>query len=119
VKNLAIKYKIWLETDDNKGILGDGKLNLLRTISETGSLKAALEQHNLSYRKTWDNLKNMEETLGFSVIERQRGGKTGGNTTLTPKGQAIINAFDKFYQKHDSFIKEALKETLDEIKEHI
>ncbi len=117
--NLALKYKIWLETGNNEGILGDGKLKLLKTISETGSLKVALEQHDLSYRKTWDNLRKIEEALGFSVIERQRGGKTGGNTTLTPKGQAIINAFDKFHEKHDNFLKEALKETLDEIKEHI
>ncbi len=116
MKKFSFKYKIWLETDDNKGILGEGKFELLKTISETGSLKAAMKKHKLSYRKTWDNLNRIEETLGFKIIERQRGGKTGGKTVLTPEGQAIVTAFEKFYQKYDSFIQQALDDTLSEIK---
>ncbi len=116
VNNLSLKYKIWLETNDNKGILGEGKFELLKTISETGSLKAAMKKHKLSYRKTWDNLNRIEDILGFKIIERQRGGKTGGKTVLTPKGQAIVTAFENFYQKYDSFIQQALDDTLSEIK---
>ncbi len=115
----TLKYKIWLETADNKGILGDGKYELLKTISETACLNAAMKKLNLSYRKTWDNLNKIEDILGFRIIERRRGGKTGGKTVLTPQGQAIVAAFDKFYEKYDTLICEALEETLSEIKKNI
>lgn len=119
MNDFSIRFKIWLETNDNCGILGDGKWKLLKTISETGSLKAAMKKHGLTYRKTWDNLNKIESFLGFQIIERQRGGKEGGKTVLTPQGQAIVNAFDNFHEKYDQIINQALQETLNEIKQKI
>ncbi|HQQ12954.1 MAG TPA: LysR family transcriptional regulator [Bacteroidales bacterium] len=110
--DFTIKFKIWLETKDDSGILGDGKWKLLKTINETGSLNAAMRKHGLTYRKTWDNLNKIEDKFGFPIIERQRGGKTGGKTVLTPQGQAIVTAFDKFHEKYDQIIAQALQETL-------
>ena len=118
-KELTIKYKIWLETDEKEGVLGYGKWRLLKTIHQTGSLKEAMKIHGLSYRKTWNNLNKIEETLGFQIIERKRGGKEGGKTTLTSQGKAIVNAFDKFYDKYDKLISEALLEVLNEINQKI
>ncbi len=119
MNDFSIKYKIWLETNNKEGILGDGKWKLLKTISETCSLKAAMKKHGLTYRKTWDNLNKIEKVLGFQIIDRQRGGKEGGKTILTPQGQAIVNAFDKFHEKYDKIITQALQETLEEIKQQI
>ncbi len=118
-KNLTIRYKIWLETDEMNGILGDGKWRLLKSISETGSLKLAMQKHHLTYRKTWDNLNKIEELLGFAVIERQRGGKDGGKTVLTARGQAIVDAFDKFHNQYDPIITSALQQTLAEINQQV
>ncbi len=119
MSKLSLKYKIWLETEDSKGILGDGKWKLLKTISETGSLNKAMKKLGLSYRKTWDNLNKIEKTLGFQIIKRQRGGKDGGNTELTHQGQAIVNAFDSFHEKYDTIISQALLETLEEMRKQI
>ncbi len=119
MKDFTIKYKIWLETADSKGILGDGKCKLLKTIHETGSLNAAMKKHGLTYRKTWDNLNKIEQIFGFQIIERQRGGKDGGKTVLTPQGKIILDAFEKFHQKYDHIIKQALTETLSEIKRQL
>lgn len=116
MNNLKINYKIWIETTDNKGVLGDGKWKLLKTISETNCLKDAMEIHNLTYRKTWDNLKKAEEILGFPIINRIRGGKEGGKTILTPQGQAIVDAFDNFHKNYDKLITQALQDTIDDIK---
>ncbi len=119
MNDFKIKFKIWLETNDNVGILGDGKWKLLKDISETSSLNAAMKKNRLTYRKTWDNLNKIEKIFGFSIIERQRGGKNGGKTILTKEGQAIVDAFDKFHEKYDQIIKQALQETLNEIKQKI
>ena len=58
--NLRLNYKIWLESSDREGILGDKKCELLRAIEETGSLNDAMKKLNLTYRKTWDNLRKIE-----------------------------------------------------------
>ncbi|MBK7030193.1 MAG: hypothetical protein IPH45_13740 [Bacteroidales bacterium] len=51
--HLRLNYKIWLETDDHVGVLGDKKCELLRAIAETGSLNDAMKKLGLTYRKTW------------------------------------------------------------------
>ena len=116
---MKLKYKIWLETSDRKGILGDGKWKLLKAIDETGCLNAAMKKLGLSYRKTWDNLVKIEENIGFKIVEKQRGGASGGNTVLTKEGKAIVDAFDKFHKKYDEMITKGLSEMLDEIKMEI
>jgi molybdate transport system regulatory protein len=119
MNDFSLKYKIWIETADNEGILGSGKCKLLKSIAETNSLKSAMIKHKLTYRKTWDNLNKIEQLFGFPVIETKRGGKTGGQTVLTPQGQAIVDAFDSFHSKYDTIISQALKETLQEIKQKL
>jgi len=119
VNPIGIRYKIWLESGDKCGILGDGKWKLLKTIDETGSVKAAMEVLGLTYRKTWDSLNKIERLFGFPVVHRQRGGIDGGKTELTPQGQAIVSAFDHFHAKYDSMINNALQETLNEIVQKV
>jgi molybdate transport system regulatory protein len=114
--NIILKYKIWLETNEKAGVLGDGKWRLLKAIDETGCLTDAMKKLGLSYRKTWDNLVKIEETLGFKIVEKQRGGASGGKTVLTKEGKAIVDAFDKFHDKYDAIISQGLEEMLEEIK---
>ncbi len=115
IMDLKLKYKIWLETEDKNGVLGDGKWYLLKAIDETGCLNDALKKLGLSYRKTWDNLAKIEKSLGFKILEKQRGGASGGQTTLTKEGKAIVKAFDKFHEKYDEIISNGLSEMRDEI----
>ena len=97
--SLKLNYKFWIETDSGMSILGEGKWELLKTIKKTGSLKAAVEEMGYAYRQTWENLKNIEEKLGFKLIEKTRGGEKGGHTVLTTKGEKIVEFFDKLYEE--------------------
>jgi len=119
MKNFTVKYKIWLEDEKNDSILGEEKCNFLKTVEETGSLNEAVKKYGYTYRKTWDNLNKIEKKLGFKLLDRQRGGKEGGKTTLTNQGKAIIKAFDNFHEKYDDFIEKALLEVIDEINKNI
>ncbi len=114
--NLArLNYKIWLSGDDDKGILGDGKWQILKSIEETGSLTAACKQLNLTYRRTWGDLKKIEQMLGFPLLEKSRGGTEGGATQLSPQGKKLVSSFDSFHQSVDDTIQQAfivLKEDL-------
>lgn len=114
--NLRLNYKIWLETSDRDGILGDKKCELLRAIDETGSLNDAMKKLNLTYRKTWDNLRKIERELGFSLIKPTRGGADGGNTVLTIEGKILIQAFERFHSEYDLVIQQGFEKILNDLK---
>jgi molybdate transport system regulatory protein len=114
--NLKLNYKIWLESADRNGILGDKKCDLLKAIDETGSLNDAMKKLNLTYRKTWDNLRKIEKELGFPLIKPTRGGADGGNTVLTTEGKILIQAFDAFHAEYDSIIQQGFEKILNELR---
>jgi molybdate transport system regulatory protein len=107
---MKLNFKIWIESDEGLSILGEGKWKLLKAIRETGSLKAAAEEMNFAYRQTWENLKTIEEKLGFKLVDKTRGGESGGKTVLTPKGEQLVDFFEMLYRDieprmQESFLK--------------
>ena len=114
-KNVFLNYKIWLSTVSGKGIIGENEYYLLKYIIENGSLKAAADQKGISYRKAWGDIKKAEELLGYQLLERQRGGKSGGNSSITKKGQKLIEAYEAFQQKLDDSVEQAYAEFKDKL----
>ena len=106
-ESLHLNYKFWLSDKEGKGIMGDGKWQILQKIEETGSLMAATEALGITYRKTWGDLKKIEALLGFKLLEKTRGGKEGGQTVLTEKGKNLVLAFALFHQRIEKGIKAA------------
>ncbi len=113
-ESLHLNYKFWLSDKAGKGIMGDGKWLILKKIEETGSLMAATEALDITYRKTWGDLKKIEKTLGFKLLERTRGGKEGGQTILTEKGRKLVLAFSQFHQNIEKDIKMAFDTFINE-----
>lgn len=93
--NVHVNYKIWINAEDGTSILNDDKFILLKTIKEHGSLKTASEKLHISYRKAWGDLRTCELLLGFSLIEKHRGGADGGSTILTEEGLRFINLYQE------------------------
>jgi molybdate transport system regulatory protein len=105
--NIFLNYKVWLENLEGLDIVGDGKFELLLAIEESESLTAAAGKLNISYRKAWGNLREIETRLGFPIVTKLRGGKIGGKTTLNPDGVKLIAAYKMFLAEietnmHDS-----------------
>jgi molybdate transport system regulatory protein len=119
IDNLRLNYKIWLETAGQIGVLGDKKCDLLRAIDETGSLNNAMKKLGLTYRKTWDKLRKMENELGFPLIKPTRGGADGGSTVLTLEAKIIIAAFEKFHKEYDSVIQNGFEAIIADLKQKI
>ena len=113
------EYKIWLSTETGEGIMGDGKWQILKAIEKTGSLMAATELLGLTYRRTWGDLKKIEEQLGFQLLDKSRGGKDGGTSSLTPEGKRLVAAFDHLHERMDGVIQIAFKDFIREITSDI
>jgi molybdate transport repressor ModE-like protein len=112
---LKAHYKIWLSLKNGEGILGDGKWRLLKAIEEFGSISKAAENLKISYRKAWGDLKKVEELLGIQVIDKIRGGQSGGSSSLTEQGINLIKAYDKFHNEFDSLFKNSFDNFIKEI----
>ena len=93
---LVPKFKLWISTAEEEGVFGDGKYRLLKAIEACGSLRSAADSLGISYRKAWGDLKKAERILGVRLIDRSRGGATGGGMVLTPAGVRWMRAFARF-----------------------
>lgn len=86
------RLRLWIDIKGH-GTLGPGKLRLLEAIAVTNSLSAAARELGMSYRLAWERLRLLEKNTGLTVVEPRRGGRSGGGTTLTPRGQALLEAY--------------------------
>jgi molybdate transport system regulatory protein len=77
VKRLEVRSKVWLEVD-GEPLLGEGRERLLRFIDQEGSISAAARAMAIPYRKAWSYLENMEQKLGFALVERSRAARGSG-----------------------------------------
>lgn len=109
---LTPKIKIWLSTEANEGAFGGGKYRLLKAIEEQGSLAAAAEKLNISYRKAWGDLKKAEQYLGITLIVKTRGGSGGGQTLLTPEGVKLLKAYSEFVTDVKQFVTESYQKQM-------
>lgn len=69
---------------------------LLLLIQEKHSVRSACNHIALSYGKAWNMINKLEEELGYSVVQRQHGGKNGGKTLLTKEGIEFLEKYQKF-----------------------
>ena len=73
--------------------LGPGKVRLLELIAETGSISAAARQMEMSYRRAWLLIDELNGIFGKPVVETVTGGSGGGGARITPLGEAVVAVF--------------------------
>lgn len=76
-----------------KGHIGPGKVELLEQIAAFGSISAGARQMNMSYKRAWDLIEEMNALFGKPVVETQKGGRKGGGAQLTQIGLAVVSRF--------------------------
>lgn len=73
--------------------IGPGKVRLLELIDELGSISAAARAMEMSYRRAWLLVENMNTMFRAPVITPAIGGTQGGGAVLTQLGREIIVRF--------------------------
>ncbi|HUN22934.1 MAG TPA: LysR family transcriptional regulator [Anaerolineales bacterium] len=91
---MNIHYNFWLE-ENGRVVLSPWRAKLLQAIAETGSISAAARQMDVSYRRAWEKLKEMEDGFGQSLLTTEIGGAHGGGASLTPYAQSILEKFNR------------------------
>lgn len=89
------RVKLWVE-QDGRLVLSEYRVRLLAFIEETGSLAEAAHRMQLSYRRAWGKVREIEENLGIKLVESAAGGAGGGGSHLTDDGRRLVRLFEQF-----------------------
>ncbi len=80
---------------DAEGRIGPGKIQLLESIRKFGSISAAGRAMDMSYKRAWDLVDEINRICRQAAVERQTGGKNGGGAALTPFGTSLVARYRK------------------------
>jgi molybdate transport system regulatory protein len=73
--------------------IGPGKILLLEQIAALGSISAGGRAMDMSYRRAWELIDELNTIFGSPVVDPKSGGKKGGGATLTPLGLSLISRY--------------------------
>ena len=93
---------------DAGGRIGPGKIELLETIDRSGSISAAGRAMEMSYKRAWDLVDEINRICRQPAVERQTGGKNGGGAALTPFGTSLVARYRKIERDAASAVRKEL-----------
>ena len=113
---MRLRFKIWIETDDGKPVIGKGGYTLLTLVKEKGSIAEAAREMGISYKFAWEYVKNVSKVIGG--VELKKGGKGAGGTELGEKILKVLEVYEKasreveqILEKYNRDLEEILRES--------
>ena len=79
--------------------LGPGKAELLEKIAALGSIAAAGRAMDMSYKRAWSLVEEMNAAFTDRVVTSVRGGAGHGGAALTDTGRRVAAQFRKLEQR--------------------
>lgn len=102
-----------IKVDFGSGLkLGQGKVRLLELVSETGSISAAARKMDMSYRRAWLLMDELNHMFGRDVIETVAGGSGGGGAKVTAFGLRVIRAFRELEREAITLVQSRISQLL-------
>jgi molybdate transport system regulatory protein len=87
-----VQFRLRIKRGDVIAI-GPGKVSLLEAIAHTGSISAAGRELNMSYRRAWLLVDEINRSLTEPAVTTAAGGARGGGTSLTPVGEELVRRY--------------------------
>ena len=101
----SLSVRIDLDASDR---IGPGKILLLENIQACGSISAAGRAMDMSYKRAWDLVDEINRICRQPAVERQTGGKNGGGAMLTPFGVSLVARYRKIERDAATAVKKEL-----------
>src|SRR5262245_2911469 len=93
---------------DDEGRIGPGKIQLLENIQQFGSISAAGRAMDMSYKRAWDLVEEINRVCRQAAVARQTGGRNGGGAALTPFGLSLVARYRKIERDAASAVRKDL-----------
>ncbi len=101
---VTVRTKVWLEVAGGVPFC-HGKAALLSAIEKHGSIRQAASVLNMSYRRAWEYIRDLEKGIDSTVVRTKIGGSRGGGSQLTETGIELL----RFYEKTLSAVADAVR----------
>jgi molybdate transport system regulatory protein len=90
MSNAKLSFRLELP---NGSRLGPGKVALLESIGVRRSIAAAARDHEMSYRRAWLLIDDLNRAFSEPVVETFPGRSQGAGAALTPFGTRLVALF--------------------------
>ena len=77
----------------NGRAFGPGKADLLEGIATLGSIAAAGRGLNMSYKRAWQLVEDLNASFSAPLVTASKGGGKGGGAVLTPTGRRVLTLY--------------------------
>lgn len=105
------KAELWIKLSlPGVGQVGPGKMELLRQIDEHESIAAAARAMNMSYRRAWLLIDEMNKLFEEPVVAKWQGGRSKGGATLTEFGRRLLEKYVVLVERSNDVNRELLDE---------
>ncbi|MGC2775911.1 MAG: winged helix-turn-helix domain-containing protein [Bradyrhizobium sp.] len=105
-----------IDLDDGSRI-GPGKIALLEHIDRHGSISAAGRAMEMSYKRAWDLVDEINRVCRQPAVARQTGGRNGGGAALTPFGEQLVERYRRIERDAANAVKKDLAALRSEIEQ--
>ncbi len=84
--------------------MGPGRADLLEGIRETGSIAAAGRRMDMSYKRAWTLVEELNATFDQPLVEVSRGGRAHGGARLSERGSEVLERYRRMQAASDMAI---------------
>jgi len=84
-----LKSSHWIVDENDRIIIGEGRMKILEHVENTGSINQAAKIMKMSYKAVWSKIKYTEKHLNAKIIHSDK--KTGSR--LTREGKALLEKY--------------------------
>ena len=103
-----------LDFDENRQ-LGPGKVRILESVDSAGSITAAAKAMDMSYRRAWLLIDELNHMFEGPLVETRLGGRGGPNARLSLLGRAVV----QLYRAIETESRQVSAARIDELKRRL
>ena len=107
-KHYKICGSLWIEFEGNR-CFGPGRMQLLQEIEKSGSINKAAKAMDMSYKKAWTMINELNEQFAKPMVITQSGGEGGGGSILTDAAKALMNYHEELRNRFANFLKNEMQ----------
>ena len=103
--DFKVNGSLWLEGDGLR-FFGPGPVELLEHIRDTGSISQAAKKMEMSYKKAWALINNLNSMSTRPLVITATGGEKGGGSSITAEAEEMIAYHQQLRQRFKKFLEE-------------
>src|SRR5262245_34622336 len=97
----VVRFRMRVTAGDAIAV-GPGKIALLDAIERTGSITAAAKDLDMSYRRAWLLLDELNRSLRNPAVDKAKGGEHGGGSSLTDAGRRLVALYRRIEKRAET-----------------